>query len=150
MKLALLSYGAVSSDAVNGLNVGLNPADEIFVAQGNHGRLAVYSKDPVESILSAKLKAFLLQADKVVVYLGLGESKLDSCLHFLSKQQIAPEKVIFVLCDCDLSEKIAKIKSFGYEQSEKIVTVFCGGSVDMQRFFWNAVDRGIVSSVRLI
>lgn len=85
-------------------------------------------------------KATLDELDYVVIYVGAGGS--EGAIQLAA--QVDPAKVRFVLCDCNLSEKLSEIARFIKTTEVPYLVCECGGQRTMGMLVESFLETGIV------
>ncbi len=86
------------------------------------------------------LKNELPTIDRVIVYVGF---ETRYVIELAAKYGLAPDRAIFVLCDCNLTEKMKVLKECGFSSS-KVVLCECGGVITMGRIYRDFLAHGIL------
>lgn len=87
-----------------------------------------------------QLSDSLAEIDKVVVYVGTDGSEVAIDL----AGRLPAERVVYVLCNCDIDAKRRKIARVGHEQAAKILCE-CRGISTMSRLALQFLSSGHVS-----
>ena len=144
-KAAFLSYNAIA-----GFNAGWYDGNDckVLVIPNSKGQLfaAVLSGESGNRIVTneindlwKKLGEVITEIDYVVVYVGTDGSEI--AIELASK--LPADKVVYVLCDCGLSDKQRMIKSAGHELARQIICE-CRGLQTMSRLCKSFLQTGIV------
>ncbi|TSC60588.1 MAG: hypothetical protein LiPW15_466 [Parcubacteria group bacterium LiPW_15] len=94
--------------------------------------------DPLLDELEGNLSAL----DKIVVYLGGHDS--ERIVEFIKAIGAAPDRTIFLVCDCNWVTKMEAIQKCGFSGSE-MMECCCGGFEKMENIYWSVLRHGTIS-----
>ncbi len=151
MRVAVISYNVFIPGEANGWKV--HGDNSLLLLQGSGGEwnsawsMETYEKwhegitksivDPLWEQLQNEWKTI----EKVVFYVG--SYGAEQVIELAAKQGLAPNRAVFVFCDCNLNKKRDMIRSHGFSAS-KVVPSHCGGQATMKQIYNNALTRGVV------
>jgi hypothetical protein len=86
-----------------------------------------------------QLVAELPVLEKVIFYVGAEGS--EKTIELAAQNGLAPERAVFVLCDCGIDIKLHIIRSFGFSDSQ-IIMCECGGHDTMFQIYHSVLEQG--------
>ena len=155
MNIAMISYNAFLHDEENGLKE--RNGNSVLLLQNQKKTMwgllksrsdadeAVWRDKVIEIVgpLWAKLLAELDTIDKVVIYVGAYGA--ERVIDLAALNGLVPEKAIFVMCDCNIEQKVSVIHSTGFSSS-RVIDCVCGGQDVMLEIYRHVLDYGVLQS----
>ena len=145
----MFSYNAFISEAQNGWkNAGAN---SLLLIQDPEGRPWGTTQSGISESEMAKESQIAIEGawgnlekeiktlDKVVIYIG--SHGAERAIELAQKSEISSDKVVFVLCDCNIGLKLRTIKNCGYDRAQQIMCE-CGGRSTMSQIFRTFMETG--------
>ena len=152
LKVALLSYNTFfDTDKKGWVN------DSLFLIQGENGATwAAPQSGPVAlaTVLKAKGDLMVREAveshwsqlteslpllDAMVIYVG--DRGSEHSIARAAEHGLAPEKAVFVFCNCNMEAKLGAINRHGFGDSRRMMCE-CGGHVTMRRIATEFLETG--------
>lgn len=148
----MVSYNAFVESELNGWQEGNNPENKLFLAvnpsgegygqvrgrPGTHEEIVqmIYG---ITDGLWKNLKPHLGDLDTIIVYVGTSGS--EAMISSAARYGVRADQVIFVMCSCNIEDKMSRINASGFAES-KIIECECGGEATMRRIYLNFLQFG--------
>jgi hypothetical protein len=136
MKIAMISYNTFLPGEKNGWKNGkendilLLQGETVNFSQSNYAR----NQEMIKGILKDQSGGInnLNELDFIVIYLG--RSGAEHSIGLMKENNVSPEKLIFVVCECELPLKKDLLKKSGYGNSILAMSE-CGGFREMMGLY---------------
>jgi len=152
MKIAMVSYNTF----VRGVENGWKSSDkgDLLLLQNTDGKTwgttqVSLAQNPIRQWhdetkaavdpLWGWLQESLLTIERVVFYVG--STGAEYIIGLAGKNGLAPERAVFVFCDCNMRNKQTMIHRYGFESS-KIIMCGCGGQDAMCTIYDEFLKEG--------